>query len=41
MTLDFRVLVRANTPEVCRESFFSNNVAAVDGEPDLAEHVER
>jgi len=41
VTLDFRVLVRAITPEVCRESFFFNEESASAGEPHTRDNVER
>jgi hypothetical protein len=41
VTLDFRVLVRAITEEVCRESLFSKDLAANDSSQDLREQVER
>ena len=41
VTLDFRVLVRAITPEVCRESFFFNDESPSAGEPHTRENVER
>lgn len=41
VTLDFRVLVRAITPEVCRESFFFNEESASAGEPHFCENIER
>ena len=41
VTLDFRLLLRPLTPEVCRESpFFKEENASAD-EPDLRESVER
>lgn len=41
VVLDFRVLVRPITPEVCRESFFFNDGNESAGEPDFLENVER
>lgn len=41
VTLDFRVLVRAITPEVCQESFFFNDKNASVGEADFQENIER
>lgn len=41
VTLDFRVLVREITPEVCRESFFFNDENASAGEPHFRENIER
>lgn len=41
VTLDFRVLVRAITPDVCQESFFFNDQSISAGEPDFPENIER
>jgi hypothetical protein len=41
VTLDFRLLLRPITPEVCRESFFFKDENASADEPDLRENVER
>jgi hypothetical protein len=41
VVLDFRVLVRPITPEVCRESFFFNDRSESAGDFDLSESVER
>ena len=41
VVLEFRVLVRGITPEVCRESFFFNGGNESAGEPDYLENVER
>lgn len=41
VTLDFRVLVRMITPEVCGESFFFNDERASAGESHTRENVER
>lgn len=41
VTLDFRLLVRAITPEVCRESFFFNDQSDSAGEPYFQENIER
>jgi hypothetical protein len=41
VTLDFRLLVRAITPEVCRESFFFNDGSPSAGEPYFRENIER
>lgn len=41
VTLDFRLLVRAITPEVCQESFFFNDGSPSAGGPDFRENVER
>ncbi len=41
VTLDFRLLVRAITPEVCQESFFFNDRSPSAGEPHFQENVER
>jgi hypothetical protein len=41
VTLDFRLLARAITPEVCRESFFFNDEGKSAGEPHFRENVER
>lgn len=39
--LDFRMLVREITPEVCHESFFFNDQRDSASEPDFYENVER
>jgi hypothetical protein len=39
--LDFRILVRDITPEVCQESFFFNGKSLLAGEPDFQENIER
>jgi hypothetical protein len=41
VTLDFKVLVRDITPEVCQESFFFNNESDSSGEPYYQEIIER
>lgn len=41
VTLDFRLLVRGITPEVCGESFFFNDESASAGEPYFQENIER
>ena len=41
VTLDFRLLAGGITPELCRESFFFNDVGGHGGEPHLEENVER
>lgn len=41
VTLDFRVLVRTITPEVCQESNFFNDRSATAHEPDFLENIER
>ena len=41
VTLDFRVLAREITPEVCRESFFFNDENASAGKPHFRENIER
>ena len=41
VTLDFRLLVRAITPEVCQESFFFNDKSDSVGEPYFQENIER
>lgn len=41
LTLDFRLLLREITPEVCRESFFFNPRGSSDREPYFQENVER
>lgn len=41
VTLDFRLLVKAITPEVCRESFFFNDESASAGETYFRENIER
>lgn len=41
VTLDFRMLVRAITPEVCQESFFFNDQSVSAGETDFQENIER
>jgi hypothetical protein len=41
VTLDFRMLVRAITPEVCQESFFFNDQSKSAGEPSFHENIER
>ena len=41
VTLDFRVLVRAITAEVCRESYFFNDDKASVGKPHFREDIER
>ena len=41
VTLDFRMLVRPITPEVCQESFFFNDQSKSAGEPDFQENIER
>jgi hypothetical protein len=39
--LDFRLMARAITPEVCQESFFFNEGSASVGEPHFQENIER
>ena len=41
VTLDFRLLAREITPEVCQESFFFNDKSASAGEPYFRENIER
>lgn len=41
VTLDFRLLVRAITPEVCGESFFFHDESPSAGGPHFRENVER
>lgn len=41
VTLDFRMLVRTITHEVCQESFFFNDKSVSVGEPDFQENIER
>lgn len=41
VTLDFRLLVRAITPEVCQESLFFNDESPSAGEPYFRENIER
>lgn len=41
MTLDFRLLAREITSEVCQESFFFNDQSASAGEPHFQENIER
>jgi hypothetical protein len=41
VTLDFRLLVRAITPEVCQESFFFNEKSDSASEPYFQENIER
>jgi hypothetical protein len=41
VTLDFRLLVRAITPEVCQESLFFNDESQSAGEPYFRENIER
>lgn len=41
VTLDFRMLVRPITPEVCQASFFFNTQRPSAAEPDYQENVER
>src|SRR4051812_28614676 len=41
VVLDFRVLVRPITPEVCRESFFFKGANESAGDPDFMENIER
>lgn len=41
VTLDFRLLVRAITPEVCQESFFFNDKSASAGKSYFRENIER
>jgi hypothetical protein len=41
VVLDFRVLVREITPEVCQESFFFNDRCESAGEPYFQENIER
>lgn len=41
VTLDFRLLAREITPEVCQESFFFNSKSESAGEPHFQENVER
>lgn len=41
VTLDFRLLLRPITPEVCQESFFFNDSSASVGEPHFRENIER
>lgn len=41
VTLDFRMLVRPITHEVCQESFFFNDQSASAGEPSFHENIKR
>lgn len=41
VTLNFRLLAREITPELCRESFFFNDESVRSGESDFGENVER
>lgn len=41
VTLDFRMLVRAITHEVCQESFFFNDQSISAGEPSFQVNIER
>jgi hypothetical protein len=41
VTLDFRMLVRPITHEVCQESFFFNDQSVAAGETDFQENIER
>ena len=41
VTLDFRLLVRAITPEVCQDSFFFNDGSPSAGESYFRENIER
>jgi hypothetical protein len=41
VTLDFRLLAREITPEVCRESFFFSDESDSAGEPNFQENIER
>src|SRR5205823_1685290 len=41
VTLDFRLLLRPITHEVCQESFFFNDRSASAGEPFFLENIER
>jgi hypothetical protein len=41
VTLDFRLLAGAITPDACRESFFFNDRGNSSGEPHLWENIER
>lgn len=41
VTLDFRLLLRPITPEVCQESFFFNDKSTSAGEPHFRENIER
>jgi len=41
VTLDFRLLARAITPEVCQESFFFNDEKWRADDPDFQENIER
>jgi len=41
VTLDFRLLARAITPEVCQESFFFNDQSKSAGEPYFQDNIER
>jgi hypothetical protein len=41
VTLDFRMLVRDITPEVCQESFFFNDKNPSASEPHFQENIER
>lgn len=41
VTLDFRLLVRVITPEVCQESFFFHDGIPSAGEPHFRENIER
>jgi hypothetical protein len=41
VTLDFRLLLRPITPEVCQESFFFNDRSKSAGEPYFRENIER
>jgi hypothetical protein len=41
ITMDFRMLVRPITPEVCQESFFFNDKSASADEPYFRDNIER
>lgn len=41
ITLDFRLLLRPITPEVCQESFYFSDKSASTGEPNFSENIER
>lgn len=41
VTLDFKMLIREITPEVCQESFFFNNKSKETDEAEITEQIER
>jgi hypothetical protein len=41
ITLDFHLLLRPITPEVCQESFYFNDKSTSAGEPHFRENIER